>query len=78
MTLKATDIKLIKLEDEILVGYKGHNSTYFYCPKCKKEVDMLYQRFDENGDSHLDCSCCNTPVEWKESKEKSKQIRKNK
>lgn len=69
MTLKATDIKLIKLEDEILVGYKGCNSTYFYCPKCKKEVDMIYQRFDENGNSHLNCSRCNTPVEWKEYKE---------
>lgn len=69
MALKATDIKLIKLKDEILVGYKGCNSTYFYCPKCKKEVDMLYQWFDENGDSHLDCSCCNTPVELKEYKE---------
>lgn len=66
---KVTNVKLIKLKDEILVGYKGYNSTYFYCPKCKKEVDMLYQWFDENGNSHLDCSYCNTSVEWKECKE---------
>ena len=55
MTFKATDIKLIELEDEILVGYKGCNSTYFYCPKCKKEVDMIRQWFDEDGNSHLNC-----------------------
>ena len=66
---KVTDIKSIELKDEILVGYKGYNSTYFYCPKCKKEVDMLHQWFDKDGNSHLDCSCCNTPVELKESKE---------
>jgi len=69
MTFKATDIKLIELEDEILVGYKGCNSTYFYCPKCKKEVDMIRQWFDEDGNSHLNCSDCNTPIEWKEYKE---------
>lgn len=66
---KVTDVKLIELEDEIVVGYKGHNSTYFYCPKCKKEVDMIHQWFDEDGNSHLDCPDCNTPIEWKEHKE---------
>ena len=38
MTWKATDVKLIKLEDEILVGYKGYNSTYFYCQNVKKKL----------------------------------------
>ena len=69
MTFKVTDVKLIELEDEIVVGYKGYNSTYFYCPKCKKEVDMIHQWFDEDGNSHLDCPDCNTPIEWKEYKE---------
>lgn len=66
---KVTDVKLIELEDEMLVGYKGYNSTYFYCPKCKKEVDMIRQWFDEDGNFHLNCSDCNTPIEWKEYKE---------